>query len=69
MVERRALFATSIFSRVEDIYNLEHNDWLVFVPVLLTDMEYRKKLRSFIISSDMVNLPIESTDSMFPLQG
>jgi hypothetical protein len=40
MVERRALFATSIFSRVEDIYNLEHNDWLVFVPVLLTDMEY-----------------------------
>jgi hypothetical protein len=40
MVERRALFATSIFSRVEDSYNLEHNDWLVFVPVLLTDMEY-----------------------------
>jgi hypothetical protein len=42
MVERRALFATSIFSRVEDTADdsLEHNDWLVSVPVLLTDMEY-----------------------------
>jgi hypothetical protein len=35
MEERRALFAASIFSRVEDGAddNLERNDWLVYVPV------------------------------------
>jgi hypothetical protein len=40
MEERRALFATSIFSRVEDSAydNLECNDWLASVPVQLIDI-------------------------------
>jgi hypothetical protein len=40
MEERRALFAISIFSRVEDNAddNLKCNDWLVSVPVQLTNI-------------------------------
>jgi asparagine synthetase A len=39
MEKRRALFATPIFSRVEDSAydNLERNDWLVSVSVQLAN--------------------------------
>ena len=56
MEERRALFATSIFSRVEDTAddNLERSSWLVSVPDLLTDnttvtyqLQLKRKRRDF----------------------